>query len=73
MTLQYLKQPYFQLSEVSADLNEEHSAATLASERLEAEQGERMKLEKERAEMQVSIIGAWEEWLIMILQEGSTY
>ena len=38
---------------MSADLNEEHSAATLASERLEAEQGERMKLEKERAEMQV--------------------
>ncbi|KAK7082070.1 Myosin tail [Halocaridina rubra] len=35
------------LSEVSADLSEEHTTAHLAGERLEAEQAERMKLEKE--------------------------
>ena len=36
-----------QLSEMAADLAEEHSTATLATERLEGEQAERMKLEKE--------------------------
>merc|ERR1712037_588668 len=36
------------LSEMAADLAEEHSTATLATERLEGEQAERMKLEKER-------------------------
>ena len=35
------------LQEVTADLQEEHSAAELAAERLETEQAERMKLEKE--------------------------
>lgn len=35
------------------DLAEEHSTAMLASERLEAEQAERMKLEKEKAELEV--------------------
>ena len=42
-----------QLSEMAADLNEEHSTATLATERLEAEQAERMKLEKERGDLEV--------------------
>ncbi|KAK4326608.1 hypothetical protein Pmani_002860 [Petrolisthes manimaculis] len=35
------------LAEVTADLSEEHNTAHLAGERLEAEQAERMKLEKE--------------------------
>ena len=39
------------LSELSADLSEEHSAAVLAAERLEGEQADRMKLEKEKAEL----------------------
>ena len=43
-----------QLSEMAADLAEEHSTATLATERLEAEQAERMKLEKERGDLEVS-------------------
>ena len=43
----------FQLSEMTADLAEEHSAAVLASERLEAEQADRMKLEKEKNDLQV--------------------
>ena len=42
-----------QLSEMAADLAEEHSTATLATERLEAEQAERMKLEKERGDLEV--------------------
>ena len=45
----------FQLSEMTADLGEEHSAATLATERLEAEQAERMKLQKDNSELQVII------------------
>merc|ERR1719412_2440495 len=40
------------LSEMTADLGEEHSAATLATERLEAEQAERMKLQKDNTELQ---------------------
>ena len=43
-----------QLSEMAADLAEEHSTATLATERLEGEQAERMKLEKERGDLEVS-------------------
>ena len=43
----------FQLSEMTADLGEEHSAATLATERLEVEQAERMKLQKDNSELQV--------------------
>ena len=42
------------LSEMTADLAEEHSTATLATERLEAEQSERMRLEKERGELEVN-------------------
>ena len=38
---------------MAADLAEEHSTATLATERLESEQAERMKLEKERGELEV--------------------
>ena len=38
---------------MAADLAEEHSTATLATERLEAEQAERMKLEKDRGELEV--------------------
>ena len=33
---------------MTADLAEEHSTATLATERLEAEQSDRMRLEKEK-------------------------
>ena len=44
----------FQLSEMAADLAEEHSTATLATERLEAEQADRMKLEKDKGELEVS-------------------
>lgn len=36
---------------MTADLAEEHSTATLATERLEAEQAERLKLEKEKSEL----------------------
>ena len=39
------------ISELSADLSEEHSAAVLAAERLEGEQADRMKLEKEKGEL----------------------
>lgn len=40
------------LSEMTADLTEEHSAATLASERLDAESAERLRLERELSEVQ---------------------
>ncbi|XP_056632448.1 unconventional myosin-XVIIIa isoform X6 [Diorhabda sublineata] len=40
------------LSEMTADLAEEHSTATLAAERLDAETSERLKLEKELSEVQ---------------------
>ena len=51
----------FQLSEMTADLGEEHSAATLATERLEVEQAERMKLQKDNSELQV-ILCSWLEY-----------
>ena len=51
----------FQLSEMTADLGEEHSAATLATERLEVEQAERMKLQKDNLELQV-ILCSWLEY-----------
>ena len=38
---------------MTADLAEEHSTATLATERLEAEQSERMRLEKEKGDLEV--------------------
>lgn len=41
---------------MAADLAEEHSTATLATERLEAEQADRMKLEKDKGELEVSNI-----------------
>nr|CAH7741229.1 unnamed protein product [Callosobruchus chinensis] len=41
-----------ELSEMTADLAEEHSTATLAAERLDAETSERLKLEKELADVQ---------------------
>merc|ERR1712228_371424 len=41
-----------ELSEMGTDLAEEHSTATLATERLEGEQAERMKLEKERGDLE---------------------
>nr|XP_027210740.1 myosin-7-like isoform X4 [Penaeus vannamei] len=43
------------LSEVAADLSEEHTTAHLAGERLEAEQAERMKLEKELDRLQTDV------------------
>ena len=43
---------------MTADLGEEHSAATLATERLEVEQAERMKLQKDNSELQV-ILCSW--------------
>lgn len=42
-----------QLSEMTVDLAEEHSAANLASERLELEAAERMRLESEVHHLQV--------------------
>ena len=50
----YQNKLILQLSEMAADLAEEHSTATLATERLEGEQAERMKLEKERGDLEVS-------------------
>ena len=41
---------------MTADLAEEHSTATLATERLEAEQSERMRLEKEKADLEVILV-----------------
>ena len=41
---------------MTADLGEENSIATVATERLEVEQSERMKLEKERGELMVSTL-----------------
>jgi hypothetical protein len=41
---------------MTADLGEEHSAATLATERLENEQAERMKLQKDNSELQVKFL-----------------
>ncbi|XP_067015747.2 unconventional myosin-XVIIIa isoform X6 [Anabrus simplex] len=41
-----------ELSEMTADLAEEHSTATLATERLEAETSERLRLEKELQDVQ---------------------
>ena len=38
---------------MAADLAEEHSTATLATERLEAEQADRMKLEKDKGDLEV--------------------
>ncbi|KAK8732476.1 hypothetical protein OTU49_007112 [Cherax quadricarinatus] len=43
------------LAEVTADLSEEHNTAHLAGERLEAEQAERMKLEKEVERLQANM------------------
>lgn len=43
---------FLQLSEMTADLAEEHSTSTLATERLDAETSERLKLEKELNEVQ---------------------
>ena len=40
---------------MTADLAEEHSTATLATERLENEQADRLKLEKEKADLMVTI------------------
>ena len=42
-----------QLSEMTADLAEEHSTSTLATERLEAETADRLRLEKELQDVQV--------------------
>ena len=39
------------ISDLTADLSEEHGAASLAAERLEAEQADRVKLEKEKLEL----------------------
>merc|ERR1719188_323722 len=39
------------ISDLSVDLSDEHSAATLAAERLKAEQADRVKLEKEKLEL----------------------
>lgn len=40
------------MSEITTDLAEEHSTSTLASERLDAETSERLRLEKELSELQ---------------------
>lgn len=41
-----------QLSEMTADLAEEHSTSTLAAERIDAETSERLRLERELSETQ---------------------
>lgn len=41
-----------QLSEMTADLADEHSTSTLATERLDAETSERLRLERELTELQ---------------------
>lgn len=43
-----------QLAEVTADLAEEHDTATHATEMLEAETADRMRLDKELKDVQVS-------------------
>ena len=43
-----------QVSELTADLAEEHSTSTLATERLEAETAQRMKLDKEFSDLEVN-------------------
>lgn len=42
-----------QLAEVTADLSEEHTTSTHATEMLESETAERLRLEKELKELQV--------------------
>lgn len=42
------------MSELTADLAEEHATATLATERLEAETAQRMKFEKDYGELEVN-------------------
>merc|ERR1719192_2475749 len=43
------------ITDLTADLSDEHSAATLAAERLEAEQADRNKLEKEKLELAAKV------------------
>lgn len=43
-----------QVSELTADLAEEHATSTLATERLEAESAQRMKLDKDFNDLVVS-------------------
>mgnify|MGYP007045543241 CR=1 FL=1 len=60
-----LSKKYFissQLSEMAADLAEEHSTATLATERLEAEQADRMKLEKDKGDLEVRKLTFFSWW-----------
>jgi hypothetical protein len=51
------------------DLAEEHSTAMLASERLEAEQADRMKLEKEKAELEVKPYHHLQQHFLWIYQK----
>ena len=44
------------MTELSADLSEENAAATHASEMLESETSERLRLEKEVKELRVSVL-----------------
>lgn len=56
-----------QLAEVTADLAEEHDTATHATEMLEAETADRMRLDKELKDVQVSRYNImFEFWLIMM-------
>ena len=50
-----------QLSEATADLAEEHETATHATEMLDAESAERMRLEKELKDIQVSLSGHYSD------------
>jgi hypothetical protein len=60
-----------QVSELTADLAEEHSTAILATERLEAETAQRMKLDKEFGELEVRLFFSsflfFKKWLVFIL------
>ena len=72
-----------QLADVTADLMEENTTSTQASEMLEAESAERMRLEKELKDLQVgldSCTGGWrmasdggggsnvsDDWVMLVL------
>ena len=51
---------------MTADLAEEHSTATLAAERLENEQADRLKLEKENMELQVGSVACNSEGIYIV-------
>ena len=59
-----------QLTEITADLADEHSTATSASEMLESEAAERMRLEKELKELKVKSLLVWDFTSVLLLDLG---